>query len=308
MRSNTGFNLSEYHLAKKKAATPQLMAREGQLRQNYGKCGTWFLVVALCNVSIPFESTASPLDNRVRVGDRSRMHIAPAPKAGQKVTLPSATTRVLGGRRPAAAPQGYKPGRHDWFWNLHATARGAASPLRWSQALATVSARRSTGSALISTATLDRVITEHGTRIAAAADRHAISAALVAAVIAVESAGRQRAVSHAGAQGLMQLMPATAERFGVTDSFDADQNVEAGVAYLSWLLNRFEQDPILALSGYNAGEGAVDKHKGVPPFAETRDYVVKVMDAVAAGSARCRRAPATPRHPCDFDLARLNAK
>ncbi|MEM6971362.1 MAG: lytic transglycosylase domain-containing protein [Pseudomonadota bacterium] len=233
------------------------------------------------------------------------MHIAPVPQQGKKIVLPSATTRVLGGRLPAAVPDSYKPGTHDWFWNRHAIARSAASPARWGQALATVSARRIGGEGLVSARTLDRVITEHGTRISRVADQHAVSAALVAAVIAVESAGRQRAVSHAGAQGLMQLMPATAERFGVTDSFNADQSIGGGVAYLSWLLNRFDQDPILALSGYNAGEGAVDKHKGVPPFAETRDYVVKVMDAVAAGSPRCRRAPISPRHPCDFDTSGL---
>jgi soluble lytic murein transglycosylase-like protein len=98
----------------------------------------------------------------------------------------------------------------------------------------------------------------------------------------------------------MQLIPATAIRFGVADSFDPAQNILGGAAYLNWLLLRFGEDPILAIAGYNAGEGAIDKYKGVPPYSETRDYVVKVFDALAAAEALCRVATETPRTTCGW--------
>ena len=112
--------------------------------------------------------------------------------------------------------------------------------------------------------------------IAAAARQFGVEEAVVRAVIHAESAFNPTAVSHAGAQGLMQLMPATARRFGVTDSFDASQNIRGGVQYLSWLLRRFNGNLTLAAAGYNAGEGAVDRHGGVPPYRETQSYVVRV--------------------------------
>lgn len=112
--------------------------------------------------------------------------------------------------------------------------------------------------------------------IAAAARQFGVDEAIVRAVIHAESAFNPTAVSHAGAQGLMQLMPATAQRFGVTDSFDASQNIQGGVKYLAWLLRRFNGNLTLASAGYNAGEGAVDRHGGVPPYRETQNYVVRV--------------------------------
>lgn len=112
--------------------------------------------------------------------------------------------------------------------------------------------------------------------IANAARQFGVEEAVVRAVIHAESAFNPAAVSHAGAQGLMQLMPATARRFGVTDSFDASQNIQGGVQYLAWLLRRFNGNLTLAAAGYNAGEGAVDRHGGVPPYRETQNYVVRV--------------------------------
>jgi soluble lytic murein transglycosylase-like protein len=117
--------------------------------------------------------------------------------------------------------------------------------------------------------------------IAAAADRHAIDRALLAAVAKIESNFNPFAVSPRGACGLLQLIPATARRFGVKSVFDAEQNVEGGAAYLRWLLDRFDGRVDLALAGYNAGEGAVDRHRGIPPFAETQWYVLKVLDHAA---------------------------
>jgi soluble lytic murein transglycosylase-like protein len=93
------------------------------------------------------------------------------------------------------------------------------------------------------------------------------------AVIWQESKYQAEARSHAGAQGLMQLMPATAKRFGCDDPNDPAENIQAGTKYLSWLLKRFSGNVELALAGYNAGEGSVDKYSGVPPYNETQKYV-----------------------------------
>lgn len=101
--------------------------------------------------------------------------------------------------------------------------------------------------------------------------------ALVHAVIRAESNYNHLAVSHAKAEGLMQLIPATAKRFNVKDSFDPEQNITGGTKYLRWLFKRFNGDIRLTLAGYNAGEGNVDKYNGIPPFRETQNYVKKVM-------------------------------
>ena len=118
-----------------------------------------------------------------------------------------------------------------------------------------------------------------------------VSPSLVLAVIAIESAGRTDVVSTAGAQGLMQLRPTTAARFGVSDSMDAAQNIKGGVAYLGWLLDRFSNDPVLVLAGYNAGEGNVQRYQGMPPFAETMDYVPKVLAAWQVAKGLCQTPP-----------------
>ncbi|WP_455948548.1 lytic transglycosylase domain-containing protein [Lelliottia jeotgali] len=118
--------------------------------------------------------------------------------------------------------------------------------------------------------------TAYQSEIAAAAREFGVEEAVVRAIIHAESAYNPTALSRAGAQGLMQLMPPTARRFGVSDSFDASQNIRGGVQYLSWLLKRFNGDLTLAAAGYNAGEGAVDRHGGVPPYSETRYYVKRV--------------------------------
>lgn len=112
--------------------------------------------------------------------------------------------------------------------------------------------------------------------IKAAARDYGVDEAIVRAIIHAESSFNPMALSHAGAQGLMQLMPATARRFGVTNAYDASQNIRGGVQYLAWLLKRFNGNLTLAAAGYNAGEGAVDRHGGVPPYQETQRYVVRV--------------------------------
>jgi soluble lytic murein transglycosylase-like protein len=116
----------------------------------------------------------------------------------------------------------------------------------------------------------------YGDEIASASRKYGVDESVVRAIIHAESAFNPKALSRVGAQGLMQLMPDTARRFGVGDAFDAGQNIRGGVQYLAWLLKRFDGDVSLAAAGYNAGEGAVDKYKGVPPYAETRRYVERV--------------------------------
>lgn len=102
---------------------------------------------------------------------------------------------------------------------------------------------------------------------------------LIRAVLDAESAGDPNAVSLAGAQGLMQLMPGTAATCGVGDAFDPEQNVTCGAAYLRTLLARYHGNAVLAVAAYNAGPGAVDKYHGVPPYPETRAYVARVISA-----------------------------
>ena len=110
-----------------------------------------------------------------------------------------------------------------------------------------------------------------------AGEKAGVDPRFIHAVIKQESKYNPKAVSYVGAQGLMQMMPATAKRFGLKDPFDPTANVAAGTKYLKWLLERFNGDVSLALAGYNAGEGAVDKYKGVPPFGETQNYVKKIV-------------------------------
>jgi soluble lytic murein transglycosylase-like protein len=111
------------------------------------------------------------------------------------------------------------------------------------------------------------------------AEREGLDPGLVLALVGVESGFRAEALSPKGAQGLMQLMPATAATYGVLDPFDPLANVQAGVRHLRLLLERYGGDTERALAAYNAGEGAVERHRGVPPFAETRAYVRKVLAA-----------------------------
>lgn len=117
---------------------------------------------------------------------------------------------------------------------------------------------------------------EYREEVRAAAQAHGVDEALVRAIMHAESWFNPAAVSHAGAQGLMQLMPATQARFGVADPFDPVDNIAAGVAYLAELMDTFDHDWELAVAAYNAGETAVHRHSGIPPFAETQEYVRRI--------------------------------
>ena len=196
---------------------------------------------------------------------------------------------------PGAAPQSGLA----WYWEHISPSRAEAGPGRLAAAVAAL--RR--GPAEVPAPrleTLQRIADAHGREILAATAGTGVSPALVLAVIAVESAGGVAAVSHAGATGLMQLMPATAERFGVADRTDPRQNIRGGVAYLDWLLAHFGRDIVLTLAGYNAGEGAVAEHGGVPPYTETRDYVPKVLAAWSLARGLCLRPPQLVSDGCVF--------
>ncbi|ASF41425.1 lytic transglycosylase [Halobacillus halophilus] len=110
-----------------------------------------------------------------------------------------------------------------------------------------------------------------------ASQHYGIDEKLIRSVVQAESNYNADAVSHAGAQGLMQLMPATAEGMGVKDPFNPEENVMGGTKYLKQMLDRYDGDSRLALAAYNAGPGNVDKYGGVPPFQETQNYVSKVL-------------------------------
>ena len=113
--------------------------------------------------------------------------------------------------------------------------------------------------------------------LAHAGEAHHIDEDLLASVVRAESGGQVRAVSRTGAQGLMQLMPGTANAMGVQDAFQPAQNIAGGTAYLDTLLTRYHDNVALALAAYNAGPGAVDKYHGLPPYRETREYVARVI-------------------------------
>ncbi len=141
--------------------------------------------------------------------------------------------------------------------------------------------------------------TAYGDLILAAARKHRVNPELVAAVIRAESAFNPRAISGKGARGLMQLMPATAKRYGVRASelFQPARNIEAGVRYLAFLAERFQGDLPKILAGYNAGEGSVDRYGGVPPYRETQSYVRRILGylGLAPLAAIPPRSPAAPR-------------
>ncbi|MGC2209883.1 MAG: lytic transglycosylase domain-containing protein [Candidatus Korobacteraceae bacterium] len=130
----------------------------------------------------------------------------------------------------------------------------------------------------VSSAQIDRYINE-------AASRHHVDPNLVRALVKVESNFNPRAVSSKGAMGLMQLMPATARMYAVRNPFDAAQNVDAGVRHLKGLLDNFKGDVRLSLAAYNAGEGAVQRNGGIPPYTETRNYVKRITNLMAGDSA-----------------------
>lgn len=201
-----------------------------------------------------------------------------------------------------AQPKGAPVSLYDWFWDAVdpkiSTSSGPGRLTDALEVLSTPSAQEAIAPPRLQQ--LQDIAGLYGLDIMLATIGTDVSPALVLALIHVESGGRLEAESGAGAQGLMQLIPATAERFAVEDVFDAKQNITGGVRYLDWLMREFSQDPILVLAAYNSGENAVRNNQGVPPFAETRNYVPRVLSAFSVAKGLCLTPPLLASDGCVF--------
>lgn len=209
----------------------------------------------------------------------------------------------------AAAPQeaspAIAPGPHDWFWAAISPDLEAADAIRLDRSLTVLANHPQEVAGLnIDRQMIEAIMRAQGQAILAATAGKRVSPALVLAMIAVESGGRTDATSPIGARGLMQLMPATASRFGAEDPNDPIQNISAGAEFLDLLLGQFKGDPILSLAGYNAGENAVREHNGVPPFPETRAFVPKVLAAWDMARMYCKTLPRRVDDGCVFAFER----
>ncbi|WP_082181921.1 lytic transglycosylase domain-containing protein [Aestuariivita boseongensis] len=232
-------------------------------------------------------------------GTTKRITVQVPPRANPAVPpLPERPVEEVTAVLPAV-PDGAAVGRYAWFWDKISPSLTESGPGRLDAAIQTLrgAAEQVKAPRLQH---LQDIARSHGVDILTSTIGTQVSPALVLAVISVESAGKADAVSSAGATGLMQLMPATAERFGVSDSTIATQNIAGGVKYLDWLMKEFARDPILVLAGYNAGEGSVRDHAGVPPYAETRDYVPKVLAAFEVAKGLCLTPPELISDGCVF--------
>ncbi len=230
------------------------------------------------------------------------MALAPKVKSRAPTEEGATETAAVASPGPLLPGPAKRTASYDWFWQTVPTGRAAVAD-RFPLAMATLSkGPKGTGVTAPRLQHMQQIASDYGRHILAATIGKDVSPALVLAVIGVESAGKADAVSSAGAKGLMQLIPATAERFNVADSTDPAQNIKGGVAYLSWLLKEFDRDPLMVLAAYNAGEGAVRANDGVPPYAETRDYVPKVLAAWQVAQGLCLTPPELVTDPCVFKV------
>ena len=268
------------------------------------------ILVGLC-LLLPLAALAEqPADftfKRVKVGaglpgKRITIQIDPAEQARLMAALPKVEGRVAAADPAAVAPVAPAGAQYDWFWQVVPTQADQVAG-RFPLAMASLS-QGPGGSSVVAPRMqhMQDIAETYGTEILKATIGTQVSPALVLAVIGIESAGKSDAVSAAGAQGLMQLIPATASRFGVTDASDPVQNIKGGVAYLDWLMTQFDRDPLMVLAAYNAGEGAVAANAGVPPYAETRDYVPKVLAAWQVAQGLCLTPPELVTDPCVFKV------
>ena len=279
--------------------------------------------ITLAQIFVPLSGAAEGLSGerdfsfkRIKVGQggkRITVQIDPAEQARLLALAPKVKPRVpteeaapdeaeTASASGALAPPPVKTASYDWFWTTVPTARKAVAD-RFPLAIATLSKGPAGASVRAPRMqAMQEIAAQYGKHILAATIGTDVSPALVLAVIGVESAGQAAAVSSAGAQGLMQLIPATATRFGVSDATDPAQNIKGGVAYLNWLLKEFDRDPLMALAAYNAGEGAVRANDGIPPYAETRDYVPKVLAAWQVAQGLCASPPELVTDPCVFKV------
>ena len=272
---------------------------------------SWFLNMALYSVLCAAPALADgpqpfPEFTFKRIGvpqggstGRITVQIDPAEQAAALAVPDAGGDAATAGTPDAQATPGAPAlSGYEWFWQTVSADVAGAGPANTGRALSAL--RDRAGNPTPRLQDLQNIAQAHGVDILRATVGTNISPALVLAVISVESGGKVNAESQAGAQGLMQLIPATAERFGVTDSSVAADNIGGGVAYLEWLMEKFDQDPILTLAGYNAGEGAVVSHEGVPPFAETRAYIPRVLSAWQVARGLCLTPPELLTDGCVF--------
>ncbi|MBN7784632.1 lytic transglycosylase domain-containing protein [Ponticoccus gilvus] len=241
-------------------------------------------------------------------GARKRITVQIAPRANPAVPPLPQKSSPGPEAKPVPTAAAVAPAapstRYGWFWSTVSARQEDSGPGRLEPALMTLgkgpSGERVAAPRLQA---LQDIAARYGKDILRETVGTNVSPALALAVISVESGGRKDAVSGAGAQGLMQLMPATAARFGVKDSLDPVQNIAGGVAFLDFLMKKFDGDPILVLAGYNAGENSIGQHGGVPPYAETRDYVPKVLAAFEVAMGLCLTRPMLVSDGCVFQVA-----
>ncbi|WP_299726091.1 lytic transglycosylase domain-containing protein [uncultured Tateyamaria sp.] len=234
--------------------------------------------------------------------DFSAKRVKP-PSAGTKkrITIQIDPAEAAVAAAPAPGENAAQPraSRYDWFWNDISPDIADSGPGRLDLAMRAL-ARSDAPVPVPRLQQMQALAQAQGIDILKATIGTDVSPALVLAVMMVESGGVADAKSGAGAEGLMQLMPDTASRFGVDDSFEPAQNIAGGVKYLDWLMGHFDHDPVLVLAGYNAGEGAVRKHQGVPPYPETRDYVPKVLATFQLARGLCITPPVLVTDGCVF--------
>ncbi|MEM8576361.1 MAG: lytic transglycosylase domain-containing protein [Pseudomonadota bacterium] len=246
-------------------------------------------VPAWADTPAPFPDFSAKRVKPPKAGATRRIDVqidpaAPGPAAAPAPTASAAPARIA---------------RYDWFWTSISPDLSASGPGRLEAALTALA----TAPAPVPAPrlqSLQDIARAHGRDILRASIGTQVSPALALAVIAVESGGDSAAISRVGAQGLMQLMPATAAEFGVADAMDPGANITGGTAYLDWLMERFDGDPVLVLAAYNAGPGAVRDAAGVPDFPETRDYVPKVLAAYAVARGLCLTPPQLISDGCVF--------
>lgn len=271
-------------------------------------------VILAASVSLAASVFVAPLVNAQSTGGafEAKRVTPPAPGTQKRITVqipvranpavfppPQQEQAAEPGSEPEPGIVDAQPGRYTWFWDAISPKLTASGPGRLDDALQTLKGA-SQPVAAPRLQHLQEIAQSYGVDILSSTVGTDVSPALVLAIISIESSGQVNAVSSAGASGLMQLMPDTASRFGVTDRSIATQNIQGGVRYLDWLMGEFDRDPILVLAGYNAGEGAVRNNHGVPPYAETRDYVPKVLAAFQVAKGLCRTPPELISDGCVF--------
>ncbi len=257
----------------------------------------WSVAIATLSV-LPGVAVAQSGDftfKRVTVpqgnGPRITVQIAPDAPTSTPAAAPTSTPTT---------PKGQA--RYPWYWSVVSPDLSAQSPGRLDGAVRALD-KGTPPVSIPRLQDLQNIAQQHGRSILLSTVGTDISPAFVLALISVESAGRADAVSGAGAVGLMQLMPATAERFGTTDRTDPVDNLKGGVAFLELLAQMFDKDPVLMLAGYNAGENAVTRAGGVPDYPETRDYVPKVLAAWTVARGLCLTPPQLITDGCVFRVS-----